>query len=65
MAAARSSRRGGATAQPRPAAPDARPTDSHAPDFRPGDQEVLVRHFHAEVAQWVEAYRKEAASVAL
>jgi phenylpropionate dioxygenase-like ring-hydroxylating dioxygenase large terminal subunit len=28
--------------------------------FPLGDQEVLVRHFHAEVAEWVERYRKEA-----
>jgi hypothetical protein len=31
--------------------------------FPLSDQEVLVRHFHAEVADWVERYRKEAGSV--
>jgi phenylpropionate dioxygenase-like ring-hydroxylating dioxygenase large terminal subunit len=28
--------------------------------FPLGDQELLVRHFHAEVAAWVERYRREA-----
>ena len=33
--------------------------------FPLSDQEVLVRHFHAEVAEWVEQYAKEKASVTI
>jgi len=29
------------------------------PDFPLNDQEILVRHFHAEVAAWVERYERE------
>ena len=31
--------------------------------FPLSDQELLVRHFHAEVATWVEQYRREASGV--
>jgi hypothetical protein len=31
--------------------------------FPLGDQELLVRHFHAEVAAWVERYERETAGV--
>jgi hypothetical protein len=31
--------------------------------FPLSDQEILVRHFHTEVASWVEKYRRETAGV--
>jgi hypothetical protein len=31
--------------------------------FPLSDQEILVRHFHAVVSDWVEQYRRETAGV--
>ena len=30
-------------------------------EFPLGDQEILVRHFHTSVRDWVDAYRRELA----
>ncbi|MGW4982140.1 SRPBCC family protein [Streptomyces mirabilis] len=32
-------------------------------DFPLGDQELLVRHFHRSIADWVEEYERKTAGV--